>query len=422
MQEQLLQFIWQHRYFTKGILQTTSGESLQIIRTGILNTNQGPDFTAAEIIIGAVKLIGNIEIHVKASDWYKHKHQDDPLYQPIILHVVWEHNCVVKTTQGIIIPCVEIAPYVSKIMLANFSHIMLKRQGLPCAALLEKVKPLIWEAWQERLVIERLSRKAAELEKQLQVCKGDWNKLALSLLAYQMGGKINGPSFHAAINVLSFQQTIRVSHNPSDLNAWLMGHLSLLPLHPKDEYPSMLVNTFHFLQKKYPITYQIQPASFLRMRPASFPTIRISQLVGWLTENKAVFQVLTSIRNRVDGNKILHMQADSYWDTHFCFDQNAPYLVKQVGQTQKDLLMINLIAPLVFTYGWVHNKPDWQESAIALLQELPIETNHILLRWKKTNAPQQHAFHTQALLELEKYYCTVKKCLSCSIGNAILKS
>ncbi|MBR2648998.1 MAG: DUF2851 family protein [Sediminibacterium sp.] len=422
MQEQLLHFIWQHRYFAKGVLETTTGESLQIIKAGNLNTNQGPDFTAAEIIIGAITLVGNIEIHIKASDWYKHKHQYDPLYQPIILHVVWENNCIVKTVHGIPIPCLDISPHVSKIMLTDFSHMMLKRRGLPCSGLMGKVKPLIWESWLERLVIERLTKKAVELRKQLDLCKGDWNRLALSQLAYQMGGKMNGASFDAAINLLSYQQVVRLSYNPTDLNAWLMGHLNLLPIHPKDEYPQMLVTSFHFLQKKYPIKYTIQPASFLRMRPAAFPTIRISQLVAWLAENKAVFQVLTGIRNRADGNKVLQMQANAYWDTHFCFDQNAPYLMKKVGQMQKDLLMINLVAPLLFTYGWLNDKPIWQQRAISLLQELPPETNHILFPWKRTNAPQQYAFHTQGLLELEKYYCTVKKCLSCSIGNAILQS
>ncbi len=260
MQEQLLHFIWQHRYFAKGLLATTTGDTLQIIKTGTLNTNQGPDFIAAEIIIGSITLVGNIEIHVKASDWYKHKHQEDPMYQPIILHVVWENNCVIKTIKGIVIPCLDIAPYISKIMLANFSQMMLKRKGLPCSGLMEKVQSLTWEAWQERLAIERLSRRAGEIKKQLQLYKGDWNKLALSLLAYQMGGKINGAAFEAAMNLLSFQQIMRVSHTPNDLNAWLMGHLNLLPIHPKDEYPQMLVTSFQFLQKKYPRKYHIPPA------------------------------------------------------------------------------------------------------------------------------------------------------------------
>ncbi|MEN9598483.1 MAG: hypothetical protein RL596_794 [Bacteroidota bacterium] len=422
MNEQLLHFIWQHRYFSNTNLQTTNGLPLQIIRTGLLNVNQGPDFSAASIIIDNIKMIGNIELHKKASDWYQHKHQYDPLYQPIILHVVWEPDRDVIAANGMVIPCLHLAPFVSKIMLRNFSQMMLKRKGFACEKLLGKLNPLIWESWQERLAVERLSRKAVELKQKLDVLKGDWNMLALSLFAHSMGGRVNGVAFETAMNTLSFQQIIRLSKDPDQLNAWLLGLLALLPPNAKDSYPNALISTYDFLQKKYRIGYAVPQAVFLRMRPAGFPTLRVAQLVNWIYHHSAVFNELTRPSNREICNEILTMQAAAYWDTHFCFDQLAPSLVKQVGQAKKDTLVINVIVPLIFTYGLVYNKTDWQERAIAILLEVAPEENITVRQWQKAGAPQKNAMQTQALLELEKNYCSVKKCLHCAIGNAILKS
>jgi hypothetical protein len=422
MNEQLLHFIWQHRYFSNANLQTTNELPLQIIRTGLLNVHQGPDFTAACIIIDNIKMVGNIELHKKASDWYQHKHQNDPLYQPIILHVVWEPDREVIAANGIAIPCLHLAPFVSKIMLTNFSQMMLKRKGFACEKLVTKLNPLIWESWQERLAVERLSRKAIELEQQLAVLKGDWNMLALSLFAHSMGGQVNGVAFETAINALSFQRIIRLSKDTDQLNAWLMGLLALLPQNAKDSYPNTLISTYDFLQKKYSIGYAVPQAFFLRMRPAGFPTLRVAQLVHWIHHHNAVFNELTKPSNSDARNEMLNMQADSYWDTHFCFDQLAPSLVKQVGQAKKDTLVINVIVPLIFTYGLVYKKNDWQERAIAILLDVAPEENITVRHWRKAGAPQKNALHTQALLELEKNYCADKKCLHCAIGNAILKS
>src|SRR5690242_16331777 len=81
--EKLLQYIWQFQYFNKSELQTTIGEKLQIIVPGKLNSNQGPDFTNAQIKIDNTTLVGSIELHLKASQWNEHGHNNDANYKNV---------------------------------------------------------------------------------------------------------------------------------------------------------------------------------------------------------------------------------------------------------------------------------------------------------------------------------------------------
>ena len=92
MTEQLLHFIWQFQYFNTNSLYTEQGEVLQILSVGQYNTHQGPDFSEAKIIIDGITLVGNIELHINASDWHKHQHSKDKNYTNIILHVIWNND------------------------------------------------------------------------------------------------------------------------------------------------------------------------------------------------------------------------------------------------------------------------------------------------------------------------------------------
>ena len=101
MTERLLQFIWQFQYFTKSELSTTAGELIQIIYPGQYNTNQGPDFGDAKIKIGKTTWAGTVELHINTSDWTKHNHQQDKNYNNVILHVVWEDDNAVVSSNSI---------------------------------------------------------------------------------------------------------------------------------------------------------------------------------------------------------------------------------------------------------------------------------------------------------------------------------
>ena len=91
--EKHLHSIWKYILFKNNDIYTKCGKKVQIISPGYYNeSDAGPDFSQATIIIDEIKWVGNVEIHILASDWVKHLHHFDPAYQTIILHVVWEDD------------------------------------------------------------------------------------------------------------------------------------------------------------------------------------------------------------------------------------------------------------------------------------------------------------------------------------------
>ena len=108
MNEDFLHYIWKYRLFESKKLVTTSGEYLEIIKPGEHNTDGGPDFHNARIKIDKTLWAGNIEIHINASDWLKHGHQNDNAYDNIILHVVHSNDIEIKRKNKEIIPTMKI--------------------------------------------------------------------------------------------------------------------------------------------------------------------------------------------------------------------------------------------------------------------------------------------------------------------------
>src|SRR5947209_8170251 len=124
MNERLLQFIWQFRYFNQTSLSTVDGRALQIVSTGSLNRNSGPDFSGAKIKIDDTLWIGNVELHVCASHWHNHKHSGDSNYSNIILHVVWINDEDIRDSNNNTIPALELQSRVGKLTLERFNHLM----------------------------------------------------------------------------------------------------------------------------------------------------------------------------------------------------------------------------------------------------------------------------------------------------------
>jgi hypothetical protein len=91
MNEEFLAYLWGYRLLAPT-LQTTSGEPVEVLFPGNRNPDAGPDFFNARLRIGSTLWAGNVEIHVRASDWYRHGHHTDDAYRNTILHVVWEDD------------------------------------------------------------------------------------------------------------------------------------------------------------------------------------------------------------------------------------------------------------------------------------------------------------------------------------------
>src|SRR5574338_12455 len=246
MTERLLQFIWQFQHFNKNELTSVDDERLQIIVPGQFNSNQGPDFLQATIRIGATKWVGNIELHLKTSDWKRHRHEKDKNYNNVILHVVWENDLEESS-----IPVFELKNRVSKILLQRYEELMNASGFIPCEKSIHSVRDIVWKSWKERLLAERLLRKAAIAENFLNQNNYHWEETFWWLLARNFGIKVNAGAFEAMAKSISINILAKHKNQIHQLEALLLGQAGLLVKKFKDDYPLLLQREYSFLKEKY---------------------------------------------------------------------------------------------------------------------------------------------------------------------------
>lgn len=417
MNEHLLQFIWQHLYFNKEQLTTVYGDAVNILSQGMLNQNQGPDFLHAKILINQVTWAGNIELHIKTSDWDKHGHSGDEHYNNIILHVVWEHDRPDLQT----IPVLELRNRISSSLLQRYNLLMQQNEFIPCQSQLSVVPELVWMSWKERMIAERLFQKHEKINQLLTETNHHWEEVFWQLLARNFGVPVNADAFELIAKTIPVTLLAKHKHQVQQLEALLLGQAGLLNDEFKDDYPIMLQREYRFLQQKYQLRPVKQLLSFLRMRPSNFPTIRLAQLAMLIHESSHLFSKLTEVDDVNTIRQLLAVTANDYWHYHYTLTEPTGFRKKQMGKMMIENILINTIIPVLFAYAEHQEKTKLKQKAIQWLQELPKEKNSITQKWEAAGINHETAFDSQALLYLKKNYCNARHCLSCAVGNSILK-
>ncbi|HUC83510.1 MAG TPA: DUF2851 family protein [Flavisolibacter sp.] len=416
MTEKLLQFIWQFGYYNNASLTTIDGEALTILFPGSFNKNQGPDFTAARIKIGNTTLAGNIELHLTTSDWKRHNHETDNNYRNVILHVVFQHDQTVNN-----IPVLELGSRISNLLLQRYALLMENATFLPCGNSLSSVNNLVLAAWKERLLVERLTRKAGQVMECLTQSNNHWEETFWWLLARAFGAKLNSDAFETLARSIPVNVLSKHKHSIHQLEALLLGQANLLTGEFDDEYPKLLQREYNFLKKKYNLQSSPIPVLFLRMRPGNFPTIRLAQLAMLVHQTTHLFSKILETKKPGDLKSFFDVTANDFWHYHYTFQQASAFKKKALGAEMTSNIIINTVIPVLFAYGLFHRDESYKDKALQWLEELSPENNHITTGFVKIGVENKSAYDSQALLELKNEYCGEKRCLDCSIGNAILR-
>jgi hypothetical protein len=421
MTEEFLHYIWQYRLYSPDLFLQT-GELLEVLHPGIHNTDSGPDFFNAKIRIGETIWAGNIEVHIQSSDWKRHNHQFDPSYDNVILHVVWRDDIPVYRSDGAAIPTLVLDGLYNENSWKNYLRFMSSQQWIPCGSMISTVDPFIRNAWFDRVLVERLERKALQVEHILLLTNNNWAQTFYRLLARNMGFKLNNQAFEMLAQSLPFQFLAKHANDLFQLEAMIFGQAGLLQADFVDEYPLKLKNEYKFLQQKFdlaPIDSHLW--RFMRLHPGNFPTLRLAQFASIIHHSNAIISGLFNSNNVTAYRKLFGAEASEYWNTHYTFDKLSASRKKSLGQSSIDLLIINLVAPILVAYGRRRSDPEMTEKPIDLLMQLKGEENSIIHEWAKLGIHVENAASTQALLEMKTNYCDAKKCLTCRIGNELLK-
>lgn len=421
MKEDLLQYIWQFQYFNNTELFTSSGEPIQIINTGAHNTNQGADFTEAKIKIGKTLWAGNVELHINSSDWNAHNHSSDSNYSNVILHVVWNNNETIKDKHTNNLPTLELKDRVSKLLLDKYRMLMGSTQFIPCESLMPQVNELTLSSWKHRLVAERLMEKSGNIIMILKETNFHWEETFWWLIAANFGIKINSHLFKQMAKLLPVSILAKHKNRIQQVEALLFGTTGLLKSTFREKYPSMLKNEFLFYQKKYKLHIIDGELSFLRMRPANFPTIRLAQLAMLIHKSEHLFSKIKNASSLKEVKKMFDVSANDYWHYHYVFDETSEYKVKTIGKQMADNVIINSVIPVLFAYGLHHNEQQYKDKAIRWLEEISAEKNNITKGFENLNFSNKNAFDSQSLIQLKNEYCNKKLCLHCAIGNSLFK-
>ena len=424
MTEAFLHYIWQHQLLGDG-LTTTDGQPVVCHRAGEQNHDSGPDFIGAHLKIGNMEWVGNVEVLVHSSDWRAHRHSQDAAYNNLLLHVVYEHDCEVRQQNGKVPLTLELKPYLHPSLVANYDSLMAPKPelGIPCAKRIAEVPQLMVDSTLERLTLERIEQKSGTVRRLLEESHGGWEQTCYWLMAHYFGGKVNALPFELLAKATDQRLLARWKDNPQRIEALLMGQAGLLEGYFEDSYPRRLQADYEALcgaADLHPLGGQMW--KFHRIRPSSFPTIRISQFAALVCRSSNLFATLLEATEAKQIERLFDLQASEYWDTHYRLDipteKAAP---KRMGRSQAQMLIINEWVPILFVYGSMHGQQKDTEQAVDLLEQMPAEDNAIVRRWRQVGIDAKSAATSQALIQLYSNYCNNRNCLECRIGYQILK-
>ena len=418
--EQLLHYVWKHKIFSLKELKTTTGQQVEVIDTGLANTDAGPDFFNAKLKLDGVLWIGNIEIHERSSDWFKHGHHADAGYNSVILHIASEIDMEISRSNGERIPQIQlICPEAVR---TNYKELLETDSYPPCYRIISSLPPFTAHSWMTALQMERFEQKATLLNERLKRCQGNWEDAFFITLARNFGFGLNGDAFETWAHQLPFRAVDKHRNDLFQIEAIFFGQAGILEDSDGDGYYLRLKKEYTYLQHKFGlIPMDASLWRFLRLRPANFPHIRIAQLACLYHRAYGLLSRIMETETLQGVRDILKGGTSEYWLTHYTFGGSSPSRPKTLSNTSLDLLIINTVVTFLYAYGLHKGNPVLCARAGSFLEELKAENNYITRMWEQCGMKASNAADSQALIQLKKEYCDKKKCLYCRIGYEYLK-
>lgn len=417
MNEELLSYYWKLQCFNSEQLCTSDGEPVQVIYPGILNKDSGPDFLHARIKIGDTLWVGNVELHTKSSDWLKHGHDADPVYDSIILHVVFESDITLERT----FPELELCHFIDGSQVELVETWRASMDPIPCSALLIQQPDALTAMWMERLLVERFETKSKRIEALLAESNGNWESAFYQFLAHYFGARVNTLPFEILSRATPWRIVRKHRNNREELEALFMGQAGLLELEALDGFHSSLKERYRFLKELHGLVpMKSIHWKFLRLRPANFPTLRISQFADFLFQMENPLSTFLACEELRQMELLFEIRAHPYWESHSKFGQPNEGLSGALGLNTRQLLLGNAVLPFLFVYAEHWSLPDKKEWVLEQIHELRPENNVLIRRWRSLGVEAKSFGETQSLFVLTKNYCQPKACLQCAVGNKLL--
>lgn len=419
MKEDFLHYVWKHQKVSAPLI-TEQGFPVRVLKPESHNKHGGPDFEYAELILNDLRWVGAIEIHLRSSDWYRHGHHNDPAYDTVILHVVWEDDVEVCRNDGTLMHTLALKKVVPAKLLNRY-EITFKStiKFIPCEHEIAQVEETHWVLWKERLYIERLEERSKRIHQLLVKTKQNWEAVLFVLLARNFGLNVNGEAFYQLALSIPFSVVRKLQNNGKHLEALFLGQAGLIPTSSDVAYVTLLRNDYTFLRQKFGLKPIEERCQFSRLRPHNFPTIRLVQMAQLYAATSSVFSLIFG-KGELQTKWMKNIAVSPFWRTHYTFNKTSKERSKKLTDAFVDLLVINTLIPYYFSHQKAHGK-EVSEKILGWIRKIKLEKNSLVEKYRRLGILAENALDSQALIHLNKSYCQSKKCLLCAVGNQLMK-
>ncbi|XOV93788.1 MAG: DUF2851 family protein [Bacteroidota bacterium] len=423
MDEFFLHYLWKFQKFDRRPFLLTDGSQLQVFNPGYQNDDSGPDFLEAKLRIDDIDWVGAVEIHHKASDWIHHNHHKDKRYEGVVLHVVWIADKDITLSDGTPLPTFQMADFQNGSLESDYRKYINQPVTIKCASFLHKINPLIITSMLDQALVERLSAKANRIIKVLKESKGDWESATFQLIAQNFGFAVNNQAFDTWSRSFDYDLLQRYANQPDKCYALTFGLAGFLA-NPLDDYSSQLKKEYDHLKTKHKFDSVVERHhwKFSRLRPANFPTVRLAELTAIYIKQKNLFSTILGSMTIEQIRRLFDITLPEYWQSHYDFGSPMKNRTNNLGKSSIDILIINVVAPLLAAYSRYIDDQNYMDRAIDFLNQIPAESNKLTKEWVNLSLDPKHAADSQALIQRHKFYCQKSRCLNCNIGIAILHS
>lgn len=421
MREDLLYHVWKFQKLDSDALISKAGEKIKVFHPGARNEQSGPDFFNARIQIEDQLWAGNVEVHIKASDWYLHHHETDSNYDNVILHVVWEQDVDIFRKDGSRVATLELMGKVDRQILDSYENLFgLKHSRINCEEEFARFSDFQIQHWLERLYIERLEHKSFSIAKTLEKTGNNWETTLFIHLFQGFGLNLNGEIFGAIAASIPFKYVQKLSNKLEGLESLFLGQAGLI--NGDDVYARQLAKEYEYLKHKFSLDNKYLPRpQFFRLRPNNFPTIRLAELAALYHKRQNLFSDIIRVQGMKELYDLFDIQVSEYWESHYNFGAQHSRRTKKLTKAFIDLLAINCLVPIKDYYGKYIGNGD-EEKILQLISEIKAEKNSRVDLFNDLRpGTATSALESQAVLQLKNEYCDKNRCLHCELGASLLK-
>lgn len=416
-----MQYVWKHRLWRSEDMVTNTGKKVRVVDPGLLNTDAGPDFFNAKIEIDGHMWVGNVEMHYRATDWKRHRHDSDKAYDSVILHVVAKDDAPVRRTNGELIPqlVLEVSPQFN----ADYASLVGATIEVPCATKIKQVPHLTIVEWVEGLAFERLHGKVERIHQLLDSFNGSWEDVCYVTLARNFGFGINNDAFERLARRTPLRLLGKHSDSVLQIEALLFGQAGMLDAQKPgmDSYYNQLCTEYAFLSNKFQLTpMEKESWKLFRIRPQNFPYRRIAMLAQFIEGGFRMMNRILEAEGEKEMRALFEVELSGYWIKHYTFGKPNERATATLSRCSIDIILINTVAPLLYAYGELTGNYEMTDKAIKLLEDLRAESNSIVSHFVAYGIDCPDALTSQALVQLKREYCDARKCIYCKIGHHLL--